>query len=109
MTVIQWKARHPDRAVRALQRQNAAMAQKFATGRAGKDALMPKAREFAAAGACAGWSQVLDAMAHDGHDTSLLRIWATGHDKSEIDRLCARARGPRSRLASSRFTPRVRE
>jgi hypothetical protein len=109
MSVISWKNRHPDRAARAAQRQNAAMAQKFVGGRAGKDALMVQAREVAAAGACAGWLQVLNAMERDGHDTALLRIWANEKDKGEIDRLCARARGPRSRLASSRFKPRNTE
>lgn len=106
MTVISWKARHPDRATRAAQRQTAVMAQKFVGGRAGKDALMVRAREVASSGSCAGWLQMLSVMEHDGHDTALLRIWATEKDKSEIDRLCARARGPRSRLVSSRFKQR---
>jgi hypothetical protein len=106
MTVISWKARHPDRATRAAQRQNAVMARKFVGGREGKDALLVRAREIAASGSCAGWLQMLNAMERDGHDTALLRIWATEKDRHEIDRLCARVRGPRSRLASSRFKQR---
>lgn len=106
MTVISWKTRHPDRAERAQARQTTVLAQKFVGGRAGKDALMPRAREIAAAGGCAGWLQVLTAMERAGHDTSLMRVWASENDKSEIDRLCLRAREPKSRLASSRFRPR---
>jgi hypothetical protein len=106
MTVISWKARHPDRAAQAAQRQTAVLAQKFVGGRAAKEALMVHAREIAAGGGCAGWLQVLEAMARAGHDAPQLRIWATTKDKSEIDRLCARARGAKSWLGSSRFKPR---
>jgi hypothetical protein len=92
VTLISWKERHPDRFARAAERQTARLARKFATGRAGKDALMPKAREVAATGACTGWIQVLAALERTGTDTALLRIWATVGDKDEIDRICARAR-----------------
>lgn len=96
MTVISWKARHPERHLRALARQNARLAGKVARGRAGKDALMPKARALAGSGMCTGWLQVLEAMERVGLDTALLRIWATARDKDEIDRLCARARVDRA-------------
>lgn len=106
MTVISWKSRHPERHATAVQRQTATMAQKFTTGRAAKDALMPRLRELAAAGGCSGWPDVLQAMEREGQDTAMLRIWATGKDKGEIDRLCQRSRGMRSRLAPTRFEPR---
>ena len=106
MTVIQWKSRHPDRAARAVERHTTALTQKFMGGRAAKDALMVYAREIAASGRCTGWTQVFEAMERAGHDVPLLRIWVTTKDKSEIDRLCARARSGKSWLASSRFKPR---
>lgn len=92
MSVISWKALHPERHARALERQNWRMARKVATGRAGKDALMPKARAVATSGACTGWIQVLNTLERLGIDTAVLRIWASVSDKDEIDRLCARAR-----------------
>ena len=99
MTLISWKERHPDRFARASERQTARLARKFATGRAGKEALMPKAREIAARGSCTGWIQVLAQMERAGTDTALMRIWARIGDKDEIDRICTRARGawPRRR------------
>lgn len=106
MTVISWKSRHPERHAGALKRQTATMAQKFTSGRGAKDALMPALRERAASGAFTGWAQVLEAMERAGEDTAMLRIWATAKDRSEIDRLCGRARG-RGRLAPSRFKPRA--
>jgi hypothetical protein len=92
LTVISWKARHPERHLLAAARQNAGLAGKVARGRAGKDALMPRARAFAGSGLCTGWLQVLDTLERVGFDTALLRIWATARDKDEIDRLCVRAR-----------------
>jgi hypothetical protein len=92
MTVISWKARHPERHAKASERQHSRIARKLAKGRAGKDALMPKARAIASSGACAGWLHVLTAMEHLGFDTVLLRIWATAGDKDEIDRICVRSR-----------------
>jgi hypothetical protein len=92
LSVISWKARHPERHLQAAARQHTHLAGKVARGRAGKDALMPKARSIAGSGMCAGWLQVLDTLERVGFDTVLLRIWATARDKDEIDRLCARAR-----------------
>jgi hypothetical protein len=105
MTVILWKARHPDRHEKAASRETQRLAQKFASGRAGKDALMPLVRERAASGRHAGWAEVLHALELEDVDVSPLRIWGTTKDKSEIDRLCGRRRG--SRLGSRPF--RVRE
>jgi hypothetical protein len=93
VSVISWKALHPERFARARERQTWRLARKVATGRAGKDELMPKARAVATSGACSGWIQVLNALEALGIDTALLRIWATVADKDEIDRLCRRARG----------------
>lgn len=92
MNVISWKALHPERFARATERQNWRLARKVATGRAGKDTLMPKARAVATSGSCAGWIQVLNTLEGLSVDTALLRIWATASDKDEIDRLCRRAR-----------------
>lgn len=92
VSVISWKALHPERFARAAERKNWRMARKVATGRAGKDVLMPKARAVATSGACSGWIQVLNALEGLGVDTALLRIWSTASDKDEIDRLCRRAR-----------------
>jgi hypothetical protein len=97
VSVISWKALHPERFARARERQNWRMARKVATGRAGKDMLMPKARAVATSGACFGWIQVLNALEGLGVDTALLRIWATVNDKDEIDRLCRRARAATAR------------
>ena len=103
MNVILWKARHPERHDKAAARETQRLAQKVVTGRAGKDVLMPRAREIASLGRCDGWMQVLHALELEDIDVSALRIWGTTKDKSEIDRMCARARGRGSRLAPGRF------
>jgi hypothetical protein len=105
MTVISWKARHPDRHECAVANQTSRLAQKFVSGRTTKEALMPRVREVAAGGGCEGWQQVLEALERDGLDVSPLKVWGTTRDKSEIDRLCGRKRG--SRLGSRPF--RVRD
>lgn len=107
MTVILWKARHPDLHDKAAARETQRLAEKFVTGRTGKDVLMPRVREVAAGGKCEGWTQVLLALELEDVDVSPLRIWGTTKDKSEIDRLCARARGRSSRFAPSRFGGRT--
>ncbi|MFM9864003.1 MAG: hypothetical protein ACKVRO_10380 [Micropepsaceae bacterium] len=107
MTVIHWKTRHPERHENASARETQRLAQKVVTGRAGKDILMPRAREAAASGRHDGWVQVLNALELDDVDVSPLRIWGTTKDKSEIDRMCARARGRGSRLASRPFGKRT--
>jgi len=101
MTVILWKARHPERHEKAAARQTQRLAQRVVSGRAGKDVLMPRVRELAASGQYAGWAEVLHALELEDIDVSPLRIWGTTKDKSEIDRMCGRGRGPR--LASRRF------
>jgi len=107
MTVISWKARQPERAQRALERQTNAVAKepeqkkklakvakkdrpKAVMGRARKDELMIKARELAASGACTSWGHLLDVMASQGEDVGVLRLWAGARDKDEIDLICAR-------------------
>ena len=92
--VISWQAHQPERHAEAEARQvkPARKISAAAKGRAGKDALMPMARELAASGNCHGWMHVLQTMEQNGLDTALLRIWASATDKSEIDRLCARIR-----------------
>jgi hypothetical protein len=96
--VISWEAEQPERAAHAIERQaEAPRKPKAATkGRAGKDALMPKAREFAASGLCTGWESVLQTMEYHGLDAALLRIWGSATDRNEIDRMCARVRAARS-------------
>jgi hypothetical protein len=107
MTVIFWKTRHPERHESAAARETQRLAQKVVTGRAGKDVLMPRAREVAASGRHEGWTQVLTALELEDVDVSPLRIWGTTKDKSEIDRACARARGRGSRFAPGRFGGRT--
>lgn len=107
MTVILWKARHPERHEKAASRETQRLAQKVVTGRAGKDILLPRARELASSGRYEGWTQVLHALELDDVDVSPLRIWGTTKDKSEIDRMCLRARGGGSRLAPGRFGQRT--
>jgi hypothetical protein len=104
MTVILWKARHPERHEKAAARDAQRLAQKFVSGRAGKEVLMPRVRELAAGGRFAGWTEVLHALELEDVDVSPLRIWGTTKDKSEIDRMCGRGRG--SRLTSRRFKVR---
>lgn len=106
MTVILWKDHHPERHDRAVAGQTVRLAQKFVSGRAGKEALMPRMREVAGQGQCDGWVQALEALEREGADVSSLRIWGTAKDKSEIDRMCTRSRGPQSRLRPSRFVKR---
>lgn len=103
MTVILWKAYHPDRHEKASTRETQRLAQKLVSGRAGKDALMPLVRERAASGQYAGWAEVLHALELEDVDVSTLRIWSTTKDKGEIDRKCGRTRGTGSRLGSTRF------
>jgi hypothetical protein len=98
LTLISWKARHPERFQQASERKAASLPAKKAapkkqtlSGRAGKDVLMQIAREIAEAGTCRGWRDVLEAMHTAGADTALLVIWATTRDKDEIDRICAMA------------------
>lgn len=95
--LIAWKDHQPERYARAQARQAARIAKKLMSGRAGKDALMPKARSVATSGACSGWLQVLTLLERLGTDTALLRIWATAGDKDEIDRLCRQARSATKR------------
>jgi hypothetical protein len=97
--LILWQDHQPDRHAQAEARQDKAPKKSRAgtKGRAGKDALMPKAREFAASGACHGWAHVLQTMEEHGLDTALLRIWASATDKDEIDRMCARMRTTHSK------------
>lgn len=110
MTVISWKARHPERHAQAAARQDQHDAQpetaakadqrskrwpkkkRERSGRERKDALMVKAREIAAAGNCAGWNHLLEMMERDGEDAGTLRLWAGGRDIDEIDLICARRR-----------------
>src|SRR5262245_15786082 len=115
MTVISWKARHPERHARAAAKQDDLATEKpnepaaeraVATrrwpkrrlrgakpsGRVRKDALMVTARELAASGICTGWTHLLEIMAVDSADAAALRLWATAHDKDEIDLICARRR-----------------
>jgi hypothetical protein len=106
MTVISWKAHHPDRHERAVASQTSRLAQKFVSGRTAKDLLMPRVREAAAAGGHGGWQQVLEALERDGVDVSPLKVWGTTRDKAEIDRLCGRSRGG-SRLGSRPFKART--
>ena len=103
MTVILWKTHQPARFAQASARESQRLAQKFVSGRAGKDLLMPRVREVAAAGRCDGWADVLHALELVDVDVSPLRVWGTARDKAEIDRMCARARGRGSRLGSRRF------
>lgn len=103
MTVILWKAHHPDRHEKAATRETQRLAQKLVGGRAGKDTLMPLVRERAASGQYAGWAEILHALELEDIDVSTLRIWATRKDKDEIDRMCGRGRGAGSRLGSRRF------
>ena len=103
MTVILWKAHHPDRHEKAATRETQRLAQKLVGGRAGKDALMPLVRERAASGQYAGWAEILHALELEDIDVSTLRIWCTRKDKDEIDRVCGRGRGAGSRLGSRRF------
>ncbi len=105
MTVILWKARHPDRHENAAARETQRLAQKLVSGRAGKDVLMPRVRELAGSGRYAGWAEVLHALELEDVDVSPLRIWGTTKDKGEIDRMCGRGRG--SRLAPGRFGSRT--
>ena len=98
MTLISWKARHPERFHQASERQAASLPKtktapkkQTLSGRTGKDVLMQIAREVAEAGACRGWRDVLEAMHIAGTDTALLVIWATTGDKDEIDRICSAA------------------
>ena len=107
MTVILWKARHPDRHDKAAARTTQRLAEKFVSGRSGKDVLMPRVREVAASGQHEGWTQVLHALELEDIDVSPLRIWGTTKDKGEIDRLCGRSRGRGSRMAPGRFTART--
>ena len=100
LTVISWKALHPERYARASEQSEpvpkkpAAKKRAFKpaplTGRARKEALMVKARELAASGGCTSWSHLLEVMARDGEDAAMLRLWASAHDKDEIDLICAR-------------------
>lgn len=116
MTLISWKARHPERHAHAAAKQadlaagepdeTAAQNKPIAkrrwpkrslrgaksSGRDRKDALMVKARELAASGVCTGWTHLLDIMASDDEDAAALRLWASAHDKDEIDLICARRR-----------------
>jgi hypothetical protein len=101
MTVILWKARHPERHEKAAERQTQRLAEKFVSGRAGKDVLMPRVRELAGSGQYAGWAEVLHALELEDVDVSPLRIWGTTKDKAEIERMCGRGRG--SRLGSRGF------
>lgn len=103
MTVILWKAHHPDRHEQASARETQRLAHKLVSGRSGKDALMPLVRERAASGQYAGWAEVLHALELEDIDVSTLRIWGTTKDKGEIDRMCGRVRGSGSRLGSNRF------
>ncbi len=107
MTVILWKARHPERHDKAAARETQRLADKVVTGRAGKDVLMPRARELAASGRHEGWTQVLHALELTDVDVSPLRIWGTTKDKGEIDRMCARSRTGGSRLRSRSFQSRT--
>jgi hypothetical protein len=101
MTVILWKARHPERHEKAAARETQRLATKLVSGRAGKDALMPRVRELASGGGYAGWAEILHALELEDIDVSPLRIWGSTKDKSEIDRMCGRGRG--SRLGSRSF------
>lgn len=103
MTVILWKTHQPERHAQASARETQRLAQKFVSGRAGKDLLMSRVREIATAGQCDGWTEVLHTLELEDVDVSPLRVWGTTRDKAEIDRICARARGRGSRLGPSRF------
>ena len=110
MTVISWKARHPERHDAAAAKQTdptprpeekpvvkrrwpkRPLRSANPSGRERKNQLMIKARELAASGVCTGWTHLLEIMAHDDADVAALRLWASAHDKDEIDLICARRR-----------------
>lgn len=64
------------------------------TGRARKDAVMPRALEIGASGSAMSFKHVCELMKDDG---AILKLWASATDRDAIERAILKARAAKPR------------